>query len=254
MQCMDLVPEARKVFIRRMTLLAAALVKGPLGRRGLGMVANLSERIARSEAEALTRMGWLASKNRGLVITELGREGFWACLDDATMWPEPPRSTDVVSPLELMGDASSRLLCAMAVRQIAPLVVWQPVVAVSGGPLMATMLRYWPAQPMPVLFVPLPGEDPALPAVRVARDLARLTGGQYLANADVLLAQATMAICDVTTPGNKHRRQALEGIGQRLYLGMGEGTALSNYPPATRLFCDSPLAITLQNENQGASR
>lgn len=69
-----LLPEFAQMFKIRYMTLQTILQKGPIGRRSLVQVLNLSERTVRTELEKLDEQGLIQTSTKGVTITPLGEE------------------------------------------------------------------------------------------------------------------------------------------------------------------------------------
>ncbi len=69
-----LLPEAIKLFKERYLLLQTILESGPIGRRGLASLLDLSERTIRKEVDLLTEQGLIQISHLGIVIAKEGEK------------------------------------------------------------------------------------------------------------------------------------------------------------------------------------
>ncbi|WP_070000502.1 sugar-binding transcriptional regulator [Cellulosilyticum sp. I15G10I2] len=69
-----LLPEAIRLFKERYLLLQTILECGPIGRRGLASILDLSERTIRKEVDVLTEQGLIHISHLGIVIAEEGEK------------------------------------------------------------------------------------------------------------------------------------------------------------------------------------
>lgn len=69
-----LLPEAIQMFKSRYILLQVILQNGPIGRRGLVSLLDISERMIRNEVDKLAQIGLVEITTQGIIITKAGEE------------------------------------------------------------------------------------------------------------------------------------------------------------------------------------
>lgn len=189
-----LVPEIVEKMYRRFSILTTISKYQPVGRRSLSEYMDLTERVLRSETDALKKQELVKVKPTGMEITEEGEATvrqlnsyFNSYSDDhhlAQIIKEQYNIKDVyVIPGDSDSDKTVKIELARQAGQLVEDVLYEKaIVAVTGGSTMAYVSEAMHHQPYNVFFVPARGglgENVVYQANTIAASMAQQTGGDY---------------------------------------------------------------------------
>ncbi|SUM32034.1 glycolytic operon regulator [Staphylococcus gallinarum] len=166
----------------------------PVGRRSLSEYMDLTERVLRSETDALKKQELVKVKPTGMEITDEGEATirqlnsyFNSYSDDHHLAQVIKDAYDIKDVYVIPGDSDTDKtvkieLSRQAGQLVEDVLYEQAIVAVTGGSTMAYVSEAMHDQPFDVFFVPARGglgENVVYQANTIAASMAQQTGGDY---------------------------------------------------------------------------
>ncbi|MCU5747111.1 hypothetical protein N9R04_10615 [Staphylococcus sp. SQ8-PEA] len=189
-----LVPEVVDKMYRRFSILTTIAQKQPVGRRSLSETMGITERILRSETNALKSQDLIKVKPTGMEITSSGLETvkqlsiyFNIYADNQQLAQMIKDKYEIEDVLVIPGDSddeqSVKIEMAKQAGEIVESILYdQAIVSVTGGSTMAYVSNSMHQLVSKVFFVPARGglgENVGYQANTIAASMAQQTGGDY---------------------------------------------------------------------------
>lgn len=190
-----LVPESRQLLQIRYRVLKAIQYAQPIGRRGLAKQLQMSERVLRSETDALKNQGFIHYSTQGMSITEKGDAIIRMLQQIASQFVAMNTMERKVAErlgvpyVRIVTDSQSSIAAQLAVetQQLMDflLPLGESIIAVTGGTTMASIADYFTidlATNRLLSFVPARGGVGGATAIQsnsVSEEMAHHVGGQH---------------------------------------------------------------------------